>query len=142
MNAEQMRIACAEEMGWTYCKREVWPKRRPKEFEFVLQSPEQEGKALPEFTVRTASYEQDRILGMDRLPNYLTDADAALTLCDHLAKEGFTPHLTMLPDKSWECIFDKLDEAKVHAAPTMPEAICGAFLRVKGKWNPQTKEEA
>jgi hypothetical protein len=85
------------------------------------------------------------------LPDYPSDLYAAVTLCDHLAEKGWNCELSQGTDKTWECTFERIAskdspvgtltfdndtayEIYYHPADTLPEAICGAFLRTIGRW--------
>lgn len=77
------------------------------------------------------------------VPNFPVDANAALTLCDRMAEEGWNAELNNGLDKTWECAFSHSELTKARAggrepvmhygcANTLPEAIVSAFLLVKG----------
>lgn len=87
-------------------------------------------------------------------PNYLSDLNAAASLCDLLADQGWQCEANNGLNKSWECIFfreatentrpenkgkrqeyDLVDSEEHYcAADTLAEAICGAFLRTLNLW--------
>lgn len=126
-----INVECAEAMGFNYHKQEVWPKRRPKQFEYILQSHDQESKVLPEFTVSSVDWDKERVLGQQKLPNYTEDANEALTLAKALADEGWTL-ATLHYDGKVECAFSKTWPPISHeaTAPTFAIALCQAFLAV------------
>jgi len=77
------------------------------------------------------------------LPAYDTDANAALELCEAMAKDKWICRLfnDYGPDdgqNEWECVFFLGQRGTVGAlekdfiAPTLPLAILGAFLRCHG----------
>jgi hypothetical protein len=87
------------------------------------------------------------------MPDYLNDLNAALTLIDFLAEYGWRCNLANGLDQTWECEFMREpsdntpyeligvhqgETFEIHYAPadTMPLAICQAFLRTLGKWQP------
>jgi hypothetical protein len=138
MNHEEIRIAIAEACGWTYHKRESWPRHRPKRFEYILQAPTEKGKVLPEFTVASASYEDDVIVGLLRLPDYPNDLNcmreawACVIASDTSLVDRFENELTEI------VIRDAPDPArdKFYALKTNASAAqrAEAYLRTLGKW--------
>ncbi len=87
-----------------------------------------------------------RCVGAD-VPRYMDDLDAALTLVDFLAAQGWRCNLANGLDKTWECEFmrpptaatpkDRIgihcgETLEIHYAPadTLARAICEAFLAV------------
>lgn len=72
------------------------------------------------------------------LPPFTTSTDAALTLCDALKKEGWNADLEQTAGISgWDVTFwrvkgETVIDCKV-SAPTLPLAICRAFMAVKGE---------
>lgn len=132
MSAEEMRIACAEAMNLVRIpvpKDQGWGEgMREKQWWYAHQ-----------------------------LPNYPVCNNAALTLCDHLAGEGWRWQLNG-NEEAVQCAFRRTTEVRntpitredydgnlwiehSHTAPTMAEAICGAFLKCKGLFQTQTKEQ-
>lgn len=87
------------------------------------------------------------------LPDYLTDLNAAISLCDLLADKGWNCRLGNRLDKTWECEFYRpateqslsgnvgsiagIDPAEIHyaGAATMAQAIYEAFLHTIGRWD-------
>lgn len=76
----------------------------------------------------------EKVLISNSVPNYHSDLNAAIQLCDHLAEKGW--HVTMNRQKEgqWWCCFSKPMKSTTHytTANTLAEAISGAFLRVHG----------
>lgn len=68
-----------------------------------------------------------------RLPDYPRDLNEAIKLCDRLTGIGWSCEIHQGRDAPWLCIFSR-DEMHRHAADSLAEAICGAFLRVSGAW--------
>ena len=77
MNTDQQRLVISTLCGWKIHKSETWPKRRPKRFEYILKSPS-DIQVLPQFCVgpELVSIEVDRVIGLQRTPNYPADLNA------------------------------------------------------------------
>jgi hypothetical protein len=106
MTPEQIRIACAEEMGTFACPGCAWEK---------LECPVHD----------------------HRVPDYPTDANAALLLVEHLTRGKW--FCKMMGERDlWAVTFETGMEAfcprHTHAANSLPLAICGAFLKATGRW--------
>lgn len=117
---DQLRIDCAKAMGWT----QVPPENFTKFPAVTWPVFEKDGKRASIFT--------------DSLPDYPGDANAALTLCDALAKEGWTQIFWRVASGQWSVVFDLGAEAQsigfglsTATAETLPIAICRAFLAVR-----------
>lgn len=69
------------------------------------------------------------------IPNYDTDANAALQLVEALEKDGWFPQIKLALNHSknkWGCAFSAYGKPQHFAtAPTLPEAICLAYCAVK-----------
>lgn len=69
------------------------------------------------------------------IPDYFTDASAALTLCDAMKGEGWHLAIDRMTDALWKVAFAKtVSNGFVASAPTLPAAICEAFGKVKELW--------
>jgi hypothetical protein len=117
MTTDQIRIACAEEMGWETHK-------------FIDAS----GSAH----VGWRSAQLRVACTASELPNYPTDANAALELCEQMRSDGWWMEMRpMVSSKKWKIyVWDRTGDTRIyHAeADTLPLAICEAFLKVRGKW--------
>lgn len=116
MTPQEINIACATEVGWTDCH------------DFTNESDRhgRAGRLYGTCPIEKVSRE---------LPNYHGDANAALGLCELMAKEGVnTTFLNRMLINTWECCSN--DGVNTHRSKqqTFPAAICECFLRVKGKW--------
>lgn len=113
MTSEAIRIACAEECGWRYdpASERWWNKAQLEEDE------------------------SDEVGTMaDGLPGYPSNANAALTLIEALAKEGWTCNL-FFDTYRWNCTFTERNSNDDFAtAPTFSGAVCECFLRVRGRF--------
>lgn len=76
MTPEAKCLRIAELCGWNYHKRETFPKRRPKQYDYLLQAPNDDCKVLPAFTVASVDPSKERIIGKSRVPDYLNSLDA------------------------------------------------------------------
>lgn len=65
-------------------------------------------------------------------PDYLTSLDAAITLCDALAKEGWNWKLESMRDGKVRCHFFKNSLLNESIADTPAKAIVENFLKTKG----------
>lgn len=66
----------------------------------------------------------------DQRPNYPSDHNAAFTLCARLKSEGWEVCIVSVLG-FWNVQFEKSDDEGFEAtAPTLPMAICLAFLKV------------
>lgn len=130
---EEKRIRIAELDGWDYEKREGYPKRRPKWYEYILQSPDQALRVLPKFTVSTANPETDVVVGIGRLPDYLNNRDAIVgaikrrfvTDDQQKAFMGVIREVAYSPGKGWFSIVtataEQLADAYLQAAELAQE---------------------
>lgn len=124
LTPEQLRVQCAERIGWTRPHMPQLPKCWQAPVGDTLAWSAQDGNPLP---------------------NYPVDARAALALVDRLAEDGWRCELNCGTGKGWECEFirkarngSKPDDCtmvdgflmELHYAPadTLPLAICKAFL--------------
>jgi hypothetical protein len=114
MTADEIRVKCAEAMGWT--------PHAIRSCDSMWFHPGEKHRLLE----RT-----------NRIPKFTRSLDAAITLCDHLAGKGWRCRLDNGLDKTWECIFYKGFRLKGEewreqygAADTLPLAICRCFLLV------------
>lgn len=67
------------------------------------------------------------------VPNYPSDLNAAITLCDVLAKERFGISISKMT-VGWVCNFIGNAGVQQAIAPTLSAAICEAFLRTFNLW--------
>lgn len=91
------------------------------------------------------------------LPQWLDSLDAAITLCDALAKDGWFCQLSNGLDTTWECEFYRKPTDETHpdnigffqganwelhyaASNTAAEAICQCFLRTLNLWTAQPSD--
>lgn len=119
MSPEAQRIAIAEACGWRRDKLNDSDKWWHPDGTFIGRF---DLWALPSF-----------------LPDWPKDLNAAITLCDHLAEEGWRASAQRLTSGQWQFTFVKLKTSRscdthTHEADTLGEAICGAFLRTRGLW--------
>lgn len=120
MTNEELRVAVAEARGWTQIRtvNRVMMGVRPNEtrtFQTVaILSP---SKTLTAISL---------------VPNFPTDANAALTLCDALAKDGWHFAVDGVVGNPFEVVFAKSDTDRVIAhGPTLPIALCRAYLKTR-----------
>ena len=120
LTPEERRIRIAEKCGW---KRKT---RKRYAGEDNVSGWEKDGK----FNCYPCQF-----------PDYLSDLNAASTLCDFLAAQGWRCHIDNGLDKTWECTFTHSTELDgmagcplFHYAPadTLASAICDAFLLTVG----------
>lgn len=126
LTPEEKRVKIAEHLGWKLVDLPAHP-NGPK---LLWMTPE--GRQLNMGTP-------------DTVPDYRGDSNAALTLVDHLAKQGWRCNLGNGLDKTWECEFMRSPTAATHPdfigihqgetleiryvpADTLAEAICDGFL--------------
>lgn len=135
MTNEAMRIAIAEACGWNYQKRETWPYRRPKQYEYILQSPTQELRVLPEFTVAHADHKTDHIIGIKRLPDYLNDLNAMHEAEKRLNDAQWKVYEALVSDATYQAI-KGLNPRPKYFRPIAATAHqrAEAFLRTLGLW--------
>lgn len=129
---EEIRVKCAEAMGWRWVKARYDgmsacpPSARERLFfldaplgpwrDWVLSESSEEG--------------QMNISVIERLPNYLTSVDAALTLCDRLREEGWNVVIVGPGTiKDWYVDFAKNGTIHKTDDPSLARAICLAFLK-------------
>lgn len=112
LTPEEKRVRCATLMGWKTTNRPsgimVMPELYPGRVDYSFP------------------------------PEYEQNADAALTLCDRMAEEGWLSEIINRRAGGWECRFwaaraeiGNMPECKAEAA-TLHEAIVNAFLLAKG----------
>ena len=138
MTRDAIRIACAEEMGWT--------KEQIKAFQVVsslvkeqrnLQQPRDSFSGLEIMGKIEEAQAAKYYIGS--IPSYPTDANAALTLCDFLEEKG-CKWIAMNVETGVQFIFLRKKNGILNGeefeatASTLPLAICEAFLRWRGKW--------
>lgn len=111
---DEMRVKCAEAMGWTYHGH----------------SPELRLGAIACWTPAGREFDPMRLV---LLPDYLHDLNAALTLCDRLREEGWTVQFYRHPLDQWRVELRRYaeDEWPYIEDPSLARAICLAFLKVK-----------
>lgn len=135
MEREAQHLAIAEACGWTYHKQETHPKRKPTQYEYVLQAPDDEIKVLPEFTAFHADYESDTVLGLKRLPDYTRDLNAM--------HEASVNHLSADQTKRYHESIKVIIQRDNGASELESEFLCidatasqraEAFLRTINKW--------
>lgn len=119
MTNEELRVAVAEARGWTQIRtvNRVMMGVRPNEtrtFQTVaILSP---SKTLTAISL---------------VPNFPTDANAALTLCDALGEKGWQWRASIEDTHSEVCFQFVNDEFTFEATgPTLAIAICRAYLAV------------
>lgn len=112
MKTEAQQIAIAEACGWKYESETDFWRRGDR----LIHG--EKGKGT-------------------HLPDYPNDLNAAVTLCDFLADQGWNCDINNGLDKTWECTFAKDDEVHYAPADTLAAAISQAFLRTLGKWEGQ-----
>lgn len=123
MTPEQKRIACAKEIGYRAWKREKIYSHG-MEYEWSRGHPDNQRINGFELT------EHESLCDPKSLPQFLTDANAALELVAHLAKQGWTCAAYMRKDGSWKVIFSKFEDDFFACGGTLPLAIVDAFLSV------------
>lgn len=116
MTNEELRVACAEAMGWKWV----------------------EPNGIDPYWRFEADRKKDR--HRDDLPNFPTDANAALTLCDALADQGWDWTVTYREQQLTVWFGMKYAPHKTVTAtgPTLPIAICRAYLAVIQSQTPTT----
>lgn len=115
MTNEELRVAVAEVHGWTLGQ----PKTGQGAFHWRTEK-----KYMPGYN--------------DQRPNFPTDVNAALTLCNALAERGWTQSLWKTAEGPWNAVFGKGAESGVGTGPTLPIAICRAYLAVIQSQTPTT----
>lgn len=79
-----------------------------------------------------------KLRSTDKLPQFTSDHNAAITLLDALAKKGWRNKMNQGLDGTWECEtqtgFGKADDYHYGAGDTLPLAIVEVFLRAHGIW--------
>lgn len=140
MTNEELRVAVAEAMGWT----EI---RDPKTFNSLFASDQHFAKS-PFGLQPGINRNHPSLVGESKkheppedwwvlIPKYTTDHNAAMTLCDALAKEGWEPNFRKWKGQ-WEAWFQTIEETFLGTGPTLPIAICRAFLAVIQSQTPTT----
>lgn len=129
-NPNKLNQLCAEKMGWErygfpvtnvigeVANHQGWVRRENKN-----------NKLIP-------------VLRESDLPQFCSDHNAAITLLDALAKEGWRACFNQGTDGTWEGFVTKREEFGVipvegdhyGASDTMALAIVEVFLRVHGIW--------
>lgn len=143
LTVEQKRALIAEEYGWTRMVIGLNSGASGKTLFFC-------GSSLQGTPPRDREKEEDD-QAFEPVPDYFFDANAALALCDAMAKEGWNCHLGNGLDKTWECEFQRPPTAETQpddigsraderleiiygSGDTLPIAICEAFAKAKGLW--------
>lgn len=121
MTNEELRVAVAEARGWVFVQSE------PDEggsFAGWWKHPNGAGCGYTDSV----------------LPNFPADHNAAMTLCDALAKEGWSVKMERWDtDNEWSCAFFHKDHDTIYGdAPTLAIAICRAYLAVIQSQPPTT----
>lgn len=149
MKHERQRLVILETLGWKL----GW-KYWHEEVETLLLPPGTSWPALPHWRKRGLGPGDGRpkspLVDTSDAPAFLGDANAALDLCNRLAKEGWHCELSNGLDTTWECTFWRFQndvpkdlrgnregrETEEHYGPggTFCEAVCQAYLHVVGKW--------
>lgn len=109
MKTEAQRIAIAQACGFRFAERTL---TRPS------------GEAVTAYPL----YNQ-----VSLVPDYLSDMNAALTLCVALAEQGYGININKLT-AGWVCNFIGNDGLVSASAETLSAAICEAFLRTLNLW--------
>lgn len=113
MSDHELRIKCAEAMGWTKVGQLKWNDDKldpPKQF----------------------------MDGCGHTPDYPADLNAALALVDALVDKGWCCTMENNPNKSWEVNIFPSDSGEPIANiyivdPSLARAICRGFLEVMEK---------
>lgn len=129
MTPEELRVAVAEARGWTQIRtvNRVMMGVRPNEtrtFQTVaILSP---SKTLTAISL---------------VPNFPTDANAALTLCDALGEKGWKFGCARHRSSGTWSVWFEMDEETSHSSinqSTLPVAICRVYLAVIQSQTPTT----
>lgn len=110
MTNEELRVACAEAREWTEIECDFW--------------------GVPPGKNR---------VDMALIPNFPTDHNTAMTLCDALGEKGWQWRASIEDTHSEVCFQFVNDEFTFEATgPTLPIAICRAYLSVIQSQTPTT----
>ncbi len=108
MKYKALQIAIAESLGW-----KIHPSG--------IQKP---GDDKP--------IDKDYQSALDMVPNWPEDHNAAMQLCDVLAKEGWNVSLSKVPAGEWFCSFENGALTRGAFASTAALAISIAYCKVRG----------
>src|SRR5688572_21663593 len=112
MTPEQINIACAEECGW-----------------YDIDS-------LPDgYLLGTQPIGGNHFVVDRPVPNYHSDANAALELCEVMYKNGYVIDAIKVNNGWCASVSHHRSIGFEVRAHSLSAAICECFLRVKGKWN-------
>lgn len=119
---EELRVACAEARGIVECDEGAW------------------SHAFHGNMGKFGKCSHANCYPPGMLPNFPTDHNAAMTLCDALAKEGQWRVTIYNACALWFVCFYKDSEGREHKAsgPTLAIAICRAYLAVIQSQTPTT----
>lgn len=134
MRPEAQKIAIGTFCGFRIEKRETWPKRRPKRFEYVIHSPDEPGFLSPEYLVDRVNVLEDRILGEGKIPNYFSDLNAVAKAEERLSDEQWERYAGELERSAdWD---DSMTPGRVARANRhrTPADCAEALLKAIGKW--------
>jgi hypothetical protein len=132
MTPEQMRVACAEELGWSRIDRKPECVSKVAGFKSWLNATWDIGGTPP---ADKGKPEDDQ--SYEQIPNFLTDLNAAITLCDEMARRGWTWEAYQTsPSVGSTVCFYKRTNCHRRLAETLPLAIVGAFLLACGRAKP------
>jgi len=142
LTIEQKTALIAEAIGWTW---QTWGKKSIHVFAPKGEKPNWSGEDKKTNSMtwpigdNQSAEEAARAFLVRVSPPYFTSADAALTLCDALAKEGFTWVSASQDDGVFFSFFRKKNgvlngERYEATAPTLAAAICEAYGKAKGLW--------
>lgn len=151
LSNETINAICAEAIGvadrWTVLKRGLYYRPNGNGYTSCIG----EAWILTESEADKHVYPHDEPVTKEKapLPDFVTDPNAALTLCDWMAEREWQTEINQGTGKDWECEFVRLaqdgddpDELTMRrnfrvrivygAASTLPLAITRAFLIANG----------
>lgn len=117
MTPQEINVACAELSGWSAIEDFSGP---------LMMAPGTFMRGYPP---------KDALVGKKQdIPNYHGDANAALGLCELMAKNGLITQCSNAQMDIWT-VTVKMPQRDIHSFnQSLSAAICECFLRVKGKW--------
>ncbi len=99
MKLDEQRRAIAEAIGWRIVEKPV-PNKNVCPFELIRPDGTRAGYTF-----------HPEILWSRHAPDFPSDLNAAIQLCDKLAEEGWSCELSQGTAKGWECTFCNLAKA-------------------------------